>query len=43
MTVLASLVPGSDRQQLHHFLHDAPWDVQAMDARRLQIWQEHPT
>jgi SRSO17 transposase len=24
MTVLASLVPGSDRQ-LYHFLHDAPW------------------
>jgi SRSO17 transposase len=43
MTVLASLVPGGNRQQLHHFLHDAPWDVQAMNARRLQIWQEHPT
>ena len=26
MTVLASLVPGRDRQQLHHFLHDAPFD-----------------
>jgi SRSO17 transposase len=24
MTVLASLVPGGNRQQLHHFLHDAP-------------------
>jgi SRSO17 transposase len=43
MTVLASLVPGGNRQQLHHFLHDAPWDVQAMNARRLQIWQEYPT
>jgi hypothetical protein len=43
VTVLASLVLGSDRQQLHHFLHDAPWDVQAMNARRLQLWQEHPT
>lgn len=43
MTVLASLVPGSERQQLHHFLHDAPWDAAALNARRLQLWQEHPT
>ena len=43
MTVLASLVPGSDRQQLHHFLHDAPWDADALNARRLELWQEHPT
>jgi hypothetical protein len=27
MTVLASLVPGSMRQRLPHFLHDAPWDA----------------
>ncbi len=43
MTVLASLVPGGNRQQLHHFLHDAPWDGQMLNARRLQLWQEHPT
>ena len=43
MTVLASLVPGGNRQQLHHFLHDAPWDAQALNRRRLQLWQEHPT
>ena len=24
LSVLASLVPGTDRQRLHHFLHDAP-------------------
>jgi SRSO17 transposase len=43
MTVLASLVPGSDRQQLHHFLHDAPWDTAALNERRLALWQAHPT
>jgi SRSO17 transposase len=43
MTVLASLVPGSHRQRLHHFLHDAPWDAAALNARCLQLWQEHPT
>jgi SRSO17 transposase len=43
MTVLSSLVPGSDRQQLHHFLHDAPWDAAALNARRLTLWQAHPT
>src|SRR5947209_4827901 len=43
MTVLASLVPSSDRQQLHHFLHDAPWDTAAPNARRLALWRAHPT
>ena len=43
MTVLASLVPGSDRQQLHHFLHDAPWDADALNQRRLALWRAHPT
>jgi SRSO17 transposase len=43
MTILASLVPGSDRQQLHHFLHDAPWDAAALNQRRLALWQDHPT
>lgn len=43
MTMLAALVPGSDRQQLHHFLHDAPWDTAALNARRLALWREHPT
>jgi SRSO17 transposase len=43
MTVLASQVPGGNRQQLHHFLHDAPWDAEALNARRLQLWQEHAT
>jgi hypothetical protein len=39
MTVLASLVPGSDRQQLHHFLHDAPWNAAALTQQRLVLWQ----
>jgi SRSO17 transposase len=43
MTVLASLVPGCVRQRLHHFLHDAPWDAQTLNARRLQLWRDHPT
>src|SRR5436309_3160482 len=34
MTVLASLVPGGNRQQLHHFLHAAPWDVPASPGSR---------
>ncbi len=39
---LASLVPGAQRQALHHFVHDAPWDGEALNRRRLQIWQAHP-
>jgi SRSO17 transposase len=39
---LASIVPGARRQALHHFLHDAPWDAEALNQRRLQIWQVHP-
>ena len=39
---LASLVPGAQRQALHHFLHDAPWDGEALNQRRLQLWQAHP-
>jgi SRSO17 transposase len=39
---LASLVPGAERQALHHFVHDAPWDVEALNRRRLQVWQAHP-
>jgi DDE superfamily endonuclease len=43
LTVLAALVPGADRQRLHHFLHDAPWDATALSARRLALWRAHPT
>jgi SRSO17 transposase len=42
LTELAALVPGADRQRLHHFLHDAPWDSAALNARRLELWQQHP-
>jgi SRSO17 transposase len=39
---LASIVPGADRQALHHFMHDAPWDAEALNRRRLERWQAHP-
>lgn len=39
---LAAIVPGADRQALHHFLHDAPWDAEALNRRRLEQWQAHP-
>ncbi|MGX4689812.1 IS701 family transposase [Streptomyces sp. JNUCC 63] len=42
LTELAALVPGADRQRLHHFLHDAPWDPDALGARRLELWRQHP-
>lgn len=42
LTVLAALVPGAERQRLHHFLHDAPWDAEALNRRRLQAWQANP-
>jgi SRSO17 transposase len=43
LTELAALVPGSARQRLHHFLHDAPWDAAALNRQRLALWQAHPT
>ena len=33
---LAAIVPGANRQALHHFLHDAPWDAEALNRRRLE-------
>ena len=33
MTVLASVVPGGNRQHLHHFLHDARWDTARLNQR----------
>src|SRR5262245_23072691 len=39
---LASIVPGANRQALHHFLHDAPWEAEALNRRRLERWQAHP-
>jgi SRSO17 transposase len=39
---LAASVPGARRQALHHFLHDAPWEAEALNRRRLQQWQAHP-
>src|SRR3712207_253630 len=42
-TILGALVPDTNRQRLRHFLHDAPWDVQALNRRRLTLWQADPT
>src|SRR5258708_39888819 len=39
---LGAIVPGAERQRLHHFLHDAPWDADALNRRRLAQWQAHP-
>src|SRR5260370_2849680 len=39
---LAAIVPGARRQALHHFLHDAPWDADALNARRLELWRAPP-
>jgi hypothetical protein len=39
---LAAQVPGANRQQLHHFMHDAPWDSAVLNRRRLECWQAHP-
>jgi hypothetical protein len=39
---LAAIVPGARRQALHHFLHDAPWDSDALNQQRLVLWRAHP-
>jgi SRSO17 transposase len=39
---LAALVPGAERQRLHHFMHDAPWEAEAVNSQRLKLWQAHP-
>jgi SRSO17 transposase len=39
---LGAIVPGANRQALHHFMHDAPWDAEALNRRRLERWQAHP-
>src|SRR5215467_15794437 len=39
---LGAIVPGANRQALHHFMHDSPWDLEALHRRRLARWQAHP-
>src|SRR5260370_13129634 len=39
---LAAIVPAANRQALHHFLHDAPWDPEALNQRRLACWPAPP-
>jgi SRSO17 transposase len=34
--------PGARRQALQHFMHDAPWDAEARNGRRLRVWRAHP-
>ncbi len=36
---LAAAQPGATVEQLHHFLVDAPWSVDALNQRRLQLLQ----
>ena len=44
VAVLASNSIGSSYFNLHHFLHDAPWDAQALNNRRIDlIWQSRQT
>ncbi len=42
MVEVAAIVPGANRQALHHFRHDAPWDAEALNRRRLHRWRAHP-
>jgi SRSO17 transposase len=30
-------------QALRHFMHDAPWDAEALNQRRLKRWRAHPS
>jgi SRSO17 transposase len=39
---LGAIVPGANRQALHHCMHDAPWDAEALNRRRLARWKAHP-
>src|SRR5260370_16419304 len=39
---LAGLVAGANGQALEHVLHDAPWDAEALNQRRLTRWKTHP-
>src|SRR6516165_7596124 len=39
---LASIVPGANRQPLHHFWQEAPWEGEALTRRRLERWKAHP-
>lgn len=36
---LAEAVPGADVEALQHFLVDAPWSMQALNAKRLELLQ----
>jgi SRSO17 transposase len=38
---LGAIVPGTNRQALHHFMPDAPWDAEALSRRRLGRWKAH--
>src|SRR5215469_15127725 len=40
---LAALVPGANRQRLHHFMHDARLRCRGDQSPRLRLWQAHPS
>src|ERR1700675_1599940 len=40
VAAIASSTVGAAYYNLHHFLHDSPWDAEALNNRRLDIlWQ----
>jgi hypothetical protein len=40
IAAIASSTVGASYYNLHHFLHDSPWDEQALNERRIQVlWQ----
>lgn len=44
IAVIAASSVGTSYFNLHHFLHDAPWDAQALNDRRIDlIWQTRQT
>jgi DDE superfamily endonuclease len=44
IAVLASSTIGANYYNLHHFLHDAPWDAETLNNRRLEIiWLSRQT
>jgi len=44
IAVIAASTVGSAYYNLHHFIHDAPWDAEALNTRRIDvIWQTRQT
>lgn len=44
IAVIAANTVGTSYYNLHHFIHDAPWDADALNDRRIEIiWQTRQT